>query len=244
MTEELLSHVSRKDAVGRLEELLATGQWKEGDRLPSEREFAEQLGVSRGTLRQALAALENAGKVWRRVGRGTFVGQVVPGSIDALAAQLANLSNPVEVTEVRLLIEPRLAALAAIRGNQVAFAELRSILAKGLASCDQEESHFHNEQLHLAIAKAARNRLLLGLFETVFRVRSLTSWGKLQAPIAGSDQQATIWEQHVPIVEAIVARDPREAEHLMRQHIEEVQLAITMAQDAWVSRTSADPDQG
>lgn len=234
-----MGRVGRGMAVANLERLLASGEFNEGDQLPAERELATRLQVSRGTLRQALAALENEGRIWRRMGQGTFVGRVAPGNTDQLASQLASLSNPMEVTEVRLLIEPRLAALAAMRGTQQSFVQLQQILQIGLESCtDPEKSHYYNEQLHLTIAKTARNRLLQGLFETLFQVRTLTSWGKLQSPVSSMAQRIEIWAQHKPIVEAIVNRDAREAAHLMRQHIEEVHRAISTAQDAWISRTS------
>lgn len=221
-----------RGAVEKLQTFVAEGAWREGDRLPSERDLADRLGVSRGSLRLALATLESEGTVWRRIGKGTFVGRRAPATADQLASQLANLSNPTEVTEARALIEPRLASLAAIRGNQQSFAQLRDIVRKGLAATDPQQSHRYNEELHHAIARIARNSLLQGLFETLFRVRSLTSWGKLQPTTSTPADLARIWAQHGPIVEAIANRDAREAEHLMRMHIEEVQLVITTAQDA------------
>jgi DNA-binding FadR family transcriptional regulator len=236
----LIQHSTRQPATSPL--TLVTNQLRghildaglrEGDRLPPERLLAPQLKISRASLRQALAALESTGEVWRHVGRGTFVGAGRHATADNMASHLARHSNPIEVIEARATLEPRLAALAALRGTPKAFAELRVIVDKGMSARDATASHRQGNEFHHAIARMAGNQLMRGLFEAVFEVRDLNSWGKLRTSRSSLDQMRGLWEQHSMIADAIVRRDAHDAEALMRQHIDQLHHAIS-AQDAQI----------
>jgi DNA-binding FadR family transcriptional regulator len=215
-----------------LQGYISDAQLTEGDRLPPERILAAKLGVSRGNLRQALAAAEATGEIWRHVGKGTFVGSLAPSSGSELASQLARHSNPTEVIEARTLLEPKLAALAALRGTPQSFAALQMIVSKGLAAQDPKASHVYGNEFHHAIARMAGNHLLMGLFEAIFKVRDLNSWGKLRPALSTKQELAKLWEQHHLIAQAIVSRDAREAEALTRLHIDELHRSISAGQDA------------
>lgn len=218
-------------AIDRLRSYITTTGRKEGERLPPERLLAEDLGVSRGTLRQALALAESTGEIWRHVGKGTFIGTSAPANGDELASQLARLSSPIEVIEARALMEPRLAALAALRGTPQGFSALMTIATKGLAATDLATSARYGNEFHRAIAVMAGNKLLLGLFDAVFKVRDLNTWGKLKPVTSSAEDLKQLWEHHAEIAKAITNRDVREAEALMRQHIDQLQNAIS-GQDA------------
>lgn len=221
-------------AIERLRSYILAAGLREGDRLPAERLLAPELGIGRGSLRQALAAAEAAGEVWRHVGKGTFVsaGRQAPG--DGWASHLARNSNPMEVIEARATLEPRLAAMAALRGTPKGFAELQTIVRRGLGASDALASHRHGNEFHHAIARMAGNQLLHGLFEAVFQVRDLNAWGKLKTSVPSLDGMRALWEHHALITEAIVRRDAHEAEALMRQHIDQLHHAIS-AQDAQIN---------
>lgn len=214
-----------------LQEFIATQGLKEGARLPAERDLATMLGLSRGALRQLLATAEARGQIWRQVGKGTFVGTAAATTPDSLACELASRSNPVEVLEVRALLEPRMAALAALRGTPRTFGELAAIVRSGLAARDAATAHRLGNQFHEAIAAMAGNELMRGLFDAVFRVREMNTWGKLRPAASGMEDLSRLWKQHAAIAEAIAARDAREAAALMHQHIDELQRAIS-GQDA------------
>ncbi len=218
-------------AIDRLRRYIMTSGQKEGERLPAERLLAADLGMSRGTLRQALALAESTGEIWRHVGKGTFIGTSAPANSDELASQLARLSSPIEVIEVRALIEPRLAALAALRGTPQGFSALMTIANRGLAAIDPATSARFGNEFHRAIAVMAGNQLLLGLFDAVFKVRDLNTWGKLKPVTSSTKDLRQLWEHHAEIAKAITNRDVREAEALMRQHIDQLQNAIS-GQDA------------
>lgn len=224
-----------------LEQLRAYAQaagLKEGDRLPAERLLAIELGMSRGSLRQALATAESTGEVWRHVGKGTFIGARRPATGTDMASHLARHSNPIEVIETRATLEPRLAALAALRGTPQSFDELKTIVAKGLNARDPATSHRQGNEFHHAIARMAGNHLMQALFEAVFQVRDLNSWGKLKPSVSNLDDMHRLWVQHAMITEAIVRRDPHEAEALMRQHIDQLQHAIS-GQDVQIDAARA-----
>src|ERR1700710_951398 len=94
------------------------------DRLPAERELSAQLGLTRAALRKAMAVLESEGQVWRQVGRGTFIG-ARPVLNLAEVKYLSSISSPSQIIDARLTIEPELARLAALRGVDSDFVELR-----------------------------------------------------------------------------------------------------------------------
>src|SRR5215472_7827040 len=100
---------ANKDAIARLRTLLDTGMSGSG-RLPPERVLADEIGVSRRAVRQALDRLEAEGRVSRQQGRGTFVCDPRAHASD-LAGELAKLTNPVDTLEARMAIEPSLARL-------------------------------------------------------------------------------------------------------------------------------------
>jgi len=208
------------EVAARVREFIRAHGITPDDRLPAERELAQKLGVSRAQLREALATLESTGEIWRHVGKGTFVNS--PQAHDGLVEinKIARLTTPIEIMETRLLIEPKLAALAAIYATSNDLAAIDACLNKGLEATDPLASQRLGDDLHRAIARAAKNNLLLSLFETVYAVREATTWGRLKPALqtrAGLEKQ---WEQHCAFVAPIRERDAPMAERLMRQHIE------------------------
>src|SRR5215203_6532918 len=92
-------------------------------RLPPERRLVEMLGLNRPALRKALAVLESEGQIWRHVGKGTFVGSrptIAQGDMSAIARK----TNPGEVMRTRILLEPEVAAMAALNATPAHVAEM------------------------------------------------------------------------------------------------------------------------
>ena len=107
---------SSYDLEAKLTRMLEDGVWRPGERLPPERELSEQFGLARNTVRRALAALEQAGKLERHVGRGTFVNRNRTGG-PAMREARFDLASPAEVMEVRQIFEPHAANLVAGRAS-------------------------------------------------------------------------------------------------------------------------------
>lgn len=198
--------VSRRDAAGDL-------------RLPPERELAAQLKTSRGTLRRALDLLEAEGVLWRHVGQGTFIGNRRPLP---RPAAITRFTNPDEVMEARLMLEPQLAAMAAIRGSGEDVARMDNCIRKSEAAATTATFELWDGKLHRAIAEAARNRMLLALFDHLNAVRDEDLWGQLKKATVNNSRKAGYRAQHRALVDAIRKRDAPAAEKIMRAHLETV----------------------
>lgn len=193
-----------------------------GGQLPPERELCERLDVSRGTLRKALNVLEARGMVRRHVGRGTFAVKTQLVGVLSLV-DIADATSPWELMELRLMIEPQIARLAAMRASQTEINYMRHCLTKSSEAEDQETYETWDITLHRTVAEAAHNRLVLSVFEAVNELRKLTVWGKLRRIIVSPPGMIQHWcAQHCAFVDAIADRDPRAAEEKARFHVEDV----------------------
>ena len=114
-------------ALAKLRQLLESGEYQVNSRLPAERELAVQLGLSRGALRGGFEVLEAEGKVWRHVGKGTFVGNRPLDDI-SIPSLVTSGTSPTEILEARLLIEPLLARLAAVRATEADLTHLTHLM--------------------------------------------------------------------------------------------------------------------
>jgi len=215
----------------KLRKLVASGQFAINSRLPPERRLCEDLGVSRTGLRAALARLEAEGKLWRHVGKGTFVGSRPTVDTTTLPI-IRQLTSPAEVMEVRLLIEPRIASLAALRATPADIGHMERCLEKldrALEQKGRQEGALYDRwdgTLHQSIAESTQNALLLALFNSLNSVRNLSSWGRLQTAALNKERWLLYCRQHRAVVEAIASRDPAAAERAMRNHLETVQKNI------------------
>src|ERR1019366_3891745 len=162
-----------------LDALLAGGRFPVNTRLPPERQLTEDLGLSRCALREGLDVLEAQGRIWRHVGRGTFVGNR-PRHPPAALSVIPSQTSPTEVLEARLLIEPLLARLAALRATDADIVHMEHLLEKSEAAQDPKTWELWDGRLHRMVAEAAHNRLLLSLFDAFNAIRMQKTWGQLR----------------------------------------------------------------
>ena len=212
---------SKEEAIAGLREMILNGVYPPQSRLPSERKAAQQLEVSRSTLRSAMATLEADGEIWRHVGRGTFVGKRPSETKDVFTLP-ADMTNPSEVMEVRLILEPDMTDLAAHRATTADIAFMKQCLDKGKAAKDTATYEMWDGALHRAIAEASRNTLLLSLFNAGNAVRDHAIWGQLKEATLNDKRRRRYSTQHENIVGAIERRDAGECRRLMREHLESV----------------------
>lgn len=166
------------DEIARMiRELVASGQIKPGDRLPSERELAQRLHVSRNTLREALRALEHAGMIEMRKGAtgGAFV---LPGDSAAIVTGLKDLYHlgaitPEQLTDARIWISEAVVRVACQRADEEDFAALAANIAaatEAQRAGDFETRQRLNREFHVLLARATRNPIMIGLMEALMEV--------------------------------------------------------------------------
>jgi DNA-binding FadR family transcriptional regulator len=201
--------------------MIVTGAYPAGTKLPTERALAEQLKLPRSAVRDALAALEADGSIIRRVGSGTFVSSAPAASMPRPWAATGDVS-PTEIMEGRLLIEPRLAALAVAHATAADF-ELMDACNRGAEDTDSfEEFERWDAALHQSIAEATHNRLLVELYGTITRARDRADWGELKRRSLTPERREIYREQHRRIVDALRLRDGARAEAELVAHLKTV----------------------
>jgi DNA-binding FadR family transcriptional regulator len=198
--------------------------------LPTERELAVDFAVSRRAIRRALAVLEAEGQIWRRQGKGTFVGPTPPSAAMSFA-RLSSRTNFSEVMEARIYLEPALASLAALRASGEQMAILRRLAERTThqqhaSEPDAEGIELWDSALHRGIAEAAGNRLMLDIFEMLDAIRLDPAWRDLRQRARNTDRLSTYSHDHHDIIGAIESRDPAKAATAMRGHLRALQQAL------------------
>jgi DNA-binding FadR family transcriptional regulator len=201
-----------------LDEQVTNGALGPGSKLPTERDLVERLSAPRSAIRRALEALERDGLIIRHVGRGTFLTEAAANGHDAAPPD----TSPAEIMQVRLVIEPPVAALAARAATQADIDHICECLKRGGASDDFEGFEGWDAKLHRAIARAAHNGLLISMFDVMNTARALPVWGSLKRRTSTPELRICYHDEHTAIVDALADRDPREAETAMRRHLEHV----------------------
>jgi len=223
-------------ALERLRGLLRSGGVDADGRLPTERELATTIGVSRRAVRRALEVLETEGRIWRRQGSGTYAGPRPDGLSEHVGSIVAG-TDPMEVMEVRLRIEPQLAQLAAMRAKASDVEHLYDLAMKTHESTDADSHELWDGALHRLIAQCAGNRFFLALFDVINRVRQDPAWQTIRERARNAAKTAPlIHTQHTAIIDAIAAHDPARAGEAMRQH-------LLMLQENLVRITSLDRNE-
>jgi GntR family transcriptional repressor for pyruvate dehydrogenase complex len=201
-----------------LEKLIATSQLKPGDRLPSERELANVLRVSRASLREAMHELEAKQLIDRRPGRGTTV-LPAPERVRALYSHISDEEHQLrDVAELRETLEPQLAALAAGRATPANLLELEEVLRQPIAEVGPEESLRLDLEFHMLLARAAQNPLMSSINTLV------CSWTSATRVLSHSTRYAreVSYLGHRAILAAVARGDVNEARDAMTRHLTDV----------------------
>ncbi|MGH6947840.1 MAG: FadR/GntR family transcriptional regulator [Kiloniellales bacterium] len=205
--------------VLRLREHLDSGAAKPGDRLPPERDLASELKVGRGSLRRALATLEQEGLIWRHVGQGTFY---TGSQANNLAGTLSATVSPAEVLDMRLMLEPSLSGSAAVNATAQDIKHLRHCLERSQRASGWRAFERWDAELHRAIALATHNTVAVTFHDVLAAVRARPDWVKLKQQSLTPSRHSKYNRQHGELVEAISARDTAAARRISREHLEEI----------------------
>ncbi|KGB82672.1 MAG: FCD domain-containing protein [Pseudomonadota bacterium] len=202
----------------RLRLMIAGGDVGPEGRLPTERELSEKLGVGRRAIRRALEVLEAEGLLWRRQGKGTFIGQP-PDPTGVLAAEIAGEARVSEVTEARLYIEPALAGLCAARAKPDDVRRMRQLANRIIETTDPDSVELWDGALHRLIARTAGNRVLLTAFSLLDEIRASEAWRTLREQARSGNSVDLYHSQHMRLIDHIEAGDVIGAEEEMRAHL-------------------------
>ena len=208
--------------VQQVEESIHKSVLKPGDQLPPERELAQQFGVSRTAVREAVKALREKGLVEAYPGRGTFVtdgtGYSMRQSLDRML-KVGQAEGSGFLAEVREILEPEIAALAAARADQEDLSSMREQVAV-MDSARKDPDAFIEADLdfHLALAEAAANPLILSLIDSIVGLLREQRMGIFQ--VEGGPERGQY--HHKKIREAVEHRDPLGARDAMKAHLRQV----------------------
>ena len=207
--------------VEKVLELISSGAWKPGYRLPPERELSEAFGVSRTVVREAVKALEARGVLESATGSGVSVRRadfsMVSRSLETYM-QLANRDDfEIRLNEVRRVLEVEMVALAASRIIPEQLTQLRQICQQMRSSTNSAKQMAELDfRLHLTLAEATQNELfkvLLAPLINQLRDQIILTWEDSPRPV---DQ---VFEQHESIVSAVEAGDAEAARQAMTKHL-------------------------
>lgn len=218
----------------RVRGLIAQGRFASGERLPAERELAQQLGVSRPSVREALIALEVEGLIEVRTGSGIYVcdhaskapnpskpkSKSTAKSLNPSSTLQSDEWGPLEVLQARSLIEGELAALAAQHGSA---SQLRAIgsalsLMRREAKLGQQPRD-GDEAFHLAVAQASGNSVLLDTLSLYWRARDNTLFERLGVYFENPNSWQLAIGEHRAVFECIQAHDAAGARRAMQSHL-------------------------
>ena len=213
------------EEVAKQIERLILKKLQPGDKLPSERELAESLGVSRSSIRDAIRSLELIGMVEPRQGAGTVVREISASSVvTPIATVLTHQRQAVsELLDFRKMLEPPLASRAATHASPEEVEEMEQILARQEEKLGRGELAIEEDsEFHYSVAMASENSVVLKVLDVLMdllrdtRERSLQVEGRPQKSLAG----------HRRVLAAIKRRDPAGAEIAMRRHIQDVEQIV------------------
>ena len=207
---------SAADAIAaQLTQRILDGSLATGDRLPPERRLAETFAASRGTVREALRSLTARGLVSRRVGSGTFVIY----EPEAGEADVSEVTSPLELVEVRAVIEPQMARLAVRNATARDMTALEQALADMEGTDDPELFSLADEMFHLRLAEATHNPLIVEIYHRINHVRAHEQWNSIKDKILTPGQIAAYNAEHRALLSALSHRDTERAVEIVVAHM-------------------------
>ena len=206
-------------ALHGLRALIADGALRPGDRLPSEGELCERLGVSRGSLREAIRTLAALGVLETRHGSGSYVSELraadLIGSL-SLTVGLLPMAGVLELTELRRVLEPHKAALAAASIDDDTVAALDAVLTEIESTTDFEAQSRLDHEFHMAISSVAGNEALTSLIDVL---RSRSRAYRISDPEDAAELKIHSDAGHRAILRGLAAADPVAASAAASAHV-------------------------
>lgn len=208
--------------VQQIEESVLKGVLKAGDQLPAERDLALRFGVSRTAVREAVKALHEKGLVEAYSGRGTFItdgtSQAIRQSL-GLMVRIGQPSGSNHLAEMRGILEPEIAALAAVRVQEPHLILMREAVALMDRAQEDPEAYIEADlDFHLGLAEAADNPLILSLLDSIVVLQREQRIRIFQVEGGPSRGQY----HHKRILQSVEQHNPEKARAAMRAHLQQV----------------------
>lgn len=210
-------------AINRIKEMIVSGELRPGDRLPREADLAERLGLSRNSLREAVSALSWINVLDVRQGDGTYVTSLEPQLLLEALSFIVDFHRDDTVLrffEVRRILEPAAASMAAQRMTTDETSELKGILDTLDGDASLEVLVANDLKFHQRIAEGSGNPVLASLLDTL---SAPTTRARIWRGLTQDGAVARTRQQHVAIYEAIAARQPDVARAWATVHIADVE---------------------
>ncbi|WP_027721942.1 FadR/GntR family transcriptional regulator [Maridesulfovibrio zosterae] len=210
----------------QIAELIESGEFKQGDKLPPERTLAEKFQVSRSSVREAIKCLAQKNLVESRRGDGTYILTDIDADIfeaftSAFSDQKKRLSD---IFQFRMVVEPQIAALAAMAMDDETLNRLKVIIFDQQTRMrNGEDCSDLDTRLHLEIAKSTGNSIFPEMMTALNRIVEESRSKMLQSP----ERQEKSLAAHFNLLEAFEKRDAAKAREIMMQHIKEIESVTT-----------------
>ncbi len=214
-----------EEIVSKIKDMISQGKLKSGDQLPTERELSEVFKVSRSSVREALRTLESQGYLESRQGDGTYIAsQSVETLVQPLASAILSKKDALaELFEMRRLIEPQLAYLAAERATPDEIAEMEKILSVQEEQISRGETGTDfDKTFHCTLVQATKNQILIRIMDSVMDALAESRDQYLQ--VEGRPEKSLV--RHRELLNFVKAGDKELAADIMREHLEDIEISL------------------
>ena len=212
------------EIVDQICKSIRDGHLLPGERLPAERALATEFGTGRQCLREALSVMEVLGVIEVRKGRGTFITQNALQNLTSAPLSAEELGDPFQLMEARMLLEPKVAGLAAKHGDAATLQKLEEIL-QDMVRCLNDGYHptDQDKNFHMTIAQGSGNMVLAKLVRELIGNMGKPLWvGFKERSLLVGGRDERYLAEHTGIVAAIKEHNGPLATRRMREHLQGV----------------------
>lgn len=211
-----------EQVVEQIKAMIIDGTLKKGDKLPSERDLAEQLAVSRTSVREAIRALQVIGLIDSRQGEGNFIRESFENSLFEPMSMMFMLeqSKPEDILELRKIVEIETAALAAKKISEDEIRELGEIIEKLKENNSEDENIVIDKAFHYKIAKASGNLMIINILNVISTLIDEFIKGARGRILTDGENKNVLMDSHENIYKSLREHNPKEAARYMRKHFE------------------------
>jgi DNA-binding FadR family transcriptional regulator len=203
---------------------VASGQWRPGERLPTERAFGEQHGLGRAGVRKVLQELKEQGLIRQTVGSGTYVTEGAQTLAQGLVSgATTRQTSPSELMEARTALEPAIIDMVIAKATTEDFERMEQCCTRAEQAESVEEFEHWDGMLHEVIAHAAHNSFVTSVFKLMNQARAQGEWGMLKKRSLTPERRLSYQQEHRALVQAIRQRDAVQARARALAHLQHVQ---------------------